>query len=191
MFLREHSIFSVVLTEAVAPYYVEAWRRASVNTLEKIECSLRAKITKQMARPKRILKGMKRCGKCKSCPFIKEGRSIKADKFTWSINKPFNCNSSNVVYLLECNKQNCNLRYIGETQRQLKERINEHRGYARNGITSNATGEHFNMPGHSESNMQFTVIEQPKQKDLFYRKEREQHHISKFNTYYKGINREP
>ena len=38
--LREHSIFSVVLTEAVAPYYVEAWRRASVNTLEKIECSL-------------------------------------------------------------------------------------------------------------------------------------------------------
>ena len=39
---REHSIFSVVLTEAVAPYYVEAWRRASVNTLEKIECSLKA-----------------------------------------------------------------------------------------------------------------------------------------------------
>ena len=38
--IREHSIFSVVLTEAVAPYYVEAWRRASVNTLEKIECSL-------------------------------------------------------------------------------------------------------------------------------------------------------
>ena len=152
------------------------------------ETLIRAKITKQMARPKRILKGMKRCGKCKSCPFIKEGRSIKADKFTWSINKPFNCNSSNVVYLLECNKQNCNLRYIGETQRQLKERINEHRGYARNGITSNATGEHFNMPGHSESNMQFTVIEQPKQKDLFYRKEREQ---KKFNKYYKGINREP
>ena len=30
----------MVLTEAVAPYYVEAWRKASVNTLEKIECSL-------------------------------------------------------------------------------------------------------------------------------------------------------
>ena len=38
--IREHSIFFRVLTEAVAPYYVEAWRRASVNTLEKIECSL-------------------------------------------------------------------------------------------------------------------------------------------------------
>ena len=38
--LREHSIFSAVLTKAIAPYYVEAWRRALVNTLEKIECSL-------------------------------------------------------------------------------------------------------------------------------------------------------
>ena len=38
--LKEHSIFSVVFTKAVAPYYVEAWKRASVNTLEKIECSL-------------------------------------------------------------------------------------------------------------------------------------------------------
>ena len=36
----------MVLTEAVAPYYVEAWRRASVNTLEKIECSLRKLIRK-------------------------------------------------------------------------------------------------------------------------------------------------
>ena len=46
--IREHSIFSVVLTEAVAPYYVEAWRRASVNTLEKIECSLSNLVKKEI-----------------------------------------------------------------------------------------------------------------------------------------------
>ena len=33
----------------MAPYYVEAWRRASVNTLEKIECSLRKSLDLNMS----------------------------------------------------------------------------------------------------------------------------------------------
>ena len=44
----------MVLTEAVAPYYVEAWRRASVNTLEKIECSLTSFCDKLNIRPEWI-----------------------------------------------------------------------------------------------------------------------------------------
>ena len=47
-------------------------------------------------------------------------------------------------------------------------------GYARNKIENITTGNHFNLPGHSEKNMLFTIIEQVKQNDTFYRKEREE-----------------
>ena len=52
-------------------------------------------------------------------------------------------------------------------------------------------GEHFNMPGHSLSNMIVTVLEKVKTIDEMYRKEREKYFIMKFNTYYKGLNRQP
>ena len=47
------------------------------------------------------------------------------------------------------------------------------------------------MPGHSFKNMKFTVIEQIKKEDIFYRQEREKYHIRKFNTFYYGMNRVP
>ena len=157
------------------------------------ETLIRAKLTKKTVREKRQVPGMKPCRntRCKTCPFVKEGRSIKSKKFTWKINKQFNCTSRNVIYMLECNKSNCGKRYIGETDREIKKRINEHLGYIRNKNTDKATGKHFNLPGHSESNLMFTIIEQSKSKESEYRKEREKYHISKFNTYYQGINREP
>jgi len=152
---------------------------------------VKAKIQKLNIRPKRILRGMKKCGKCVVCPYIKEGRSIKSEKFTWSINKEVNCKTTNVVYLIECNKENCQKRYIGETEREFKIRISEHLGYARNKMENITTGNHFNLPGHSEKNMTFTIIEQVKQADTFYRKEREEYHINKFNTFYQGLNKKP
>ena len=93
--------------------------------------------------------------------------------------------------MLECDKHNCNQRYVGETERELKERMKEHIGYAKNNIITNATGEHFNLPGHSFQNMKFTIIEKVKQKDTIYRQEREKYHIMKFNTFYDGMNRMP
>ena len=50
-----------------------------------------------------------------------------------------------------------------------------------------ATGEHFNLPGHSFQNMKFTIIERVKKQDMMYRQEREKYHISKFDTFYGGI----
>ena len=134
---------------------------------------------------------MKKCGKCVACSYIKEGRSIKLKDSTWTINRAYNCETENVIYMLECDKQNCMKRYIGETERKLKERIKEHIGYAKNHITTMATGEHFNLPGHSFQNMKFTIIERVKKQDMIYRQEREKYHISKFDTFYGGINRMP
>ena len=139
---------------------------------------------------------MKKCGKCLACSYIKEGKSIKGrsykgKNFTWKIGRPVSCSSKNVIYLLECNKNNCNSKYIGLTQQIFRERIFQHIGYVRNKQLHKSTGEHFNLPGHNSSNMKFTVIEAVKSTDPLYGREREKLLIRKFNTFYNGINREP
>ena len=111
---------------------------------------------------------MRKCGKCVVCSSIKEGRTIKTKKFTWTLNRQFNCNSENVIYLIECDKENCKQVYVGETERQIKERIKEHIGYARNNMIHKSTGKHFNLPGHSWQNMKFTVIDKLKSSDVVY-----------------------
>ena len=85
----------------------------------------------------------------------------------------------------------CNQQYIGETDRKFRTRMSEHIDYVRNKMLEKATGLHFNMPGHSIENMQFSIIEQVKKWDKYYRKEREKYNINNFNTYYKGMNRMP
>ena len=91
--------------------------------------------------------------------------------------------------MIQCNIDHCKQIYIGETDRDLKIRIGEHRGYINNFITSKATGYHFNLPGHSLVNMTVTVLEKVKRADTQYRKQREKYFINKFNSFYKGLNR--
>ena len=153
---------------------------------------VRAKVSSSTGRhKKRNIQGMRKCNKpCSICPYIKEGKVIKGDDFLWNIRKGVNCNSSNVVYMIECNKEKCKLRYIGECEK-LRKRTLDHLGYIRNKHISKATGHHFNLPGHSSSNLTVKVIEKVKKKDIYYRKEREHYLIKKFNTYNKGMNRLP
>ena len=142
--------------------------------------------------PERKLVGVTKCGKqCPVCSYIKEGKLIKKQNQNWKITDKIDCNTNNIVYLIECNKPNCNQRYIGETNRSLRVRISEHIGYVNNKKTEQATGEHFNSRGHTLSNLTATVIEKVKKSDLLYRKEREKLHISQFNTFYKGLNKRP
>ena len=93
--------------------------------------------------------------------------------------------------MVECNKDNCRQRYIGETEREFKQRIYEHLGYVRNQNINQATGSHFNLAGHDISNMQLTIIEKVKKNDQTYRREREKFFIEQFNTFHAGINRMP
>ena len=53
-----------------------------------------------------------------------------------------------------------------------------------------ASGDHYNSPGHSVSDLSVTILEKVKKNCELYRKERERYLINKFNTYYKGINRQ-
>ena len=140
--------------------------------------------------PQRASKGMFKCHKswCNACPFIKEGKNIKMkNRKPWNINKKVNCNSMNIVYVIECDK--CEEKYVGETKRTLRKRLAEHRGYVLNKQLDIATGAHYNSPGHSVANMKISVIEQVKQQSDLYRKEREEYFIRKIDTYHNGLNR--
>ena len=128
---------------------------------------------------------------CTACPYIKEIKEIYSNKWKLNITKNLDCSTTNCVYAIECQKQLCKHKYIGETERKLIERISEDRGYIYNKILSQATGAHFNLPGHSLSDMMVTILEKVKSQDELYRKERESYHIRKFNTFYRGINRKP
>ena len=101
-----------------------------------------------------------------------------------------NCSSYNIVYLIECNKEKCKQRYIGETKRPLRTRLANHRGYVVNHHIDQATGAHFSLPGHNVSNMKITILEQVKFNNEAYRKQREKYFINKFNTLYEGLNRQ-
>ena len=155
--------------------------------------TIRAKLPQNIKiYPKRAFRGMKKCTQqCTSCPYVKEGKKIVSNKFTWTINQQVNCNTSNIVYMIQCNIDKCKQQYIGQSERKLKERISEHIGYINNRLLTKATGYHFNLPGHSVSNMEVTILERVKKAEASYRREREKYLIRKFNTFYKGMNRSP
>ena len=133
---------------------------------------------------------MNRCGKnCTACPYISTVKEVKVNhNETWHINKPFNCETYNCIYMLECKR--CGNRYIGETGRMMKARLSDHRGYINNQVIAVTTGDHFNLPGHSLADLQLIILEQAKKEDETYKKEREKYFINKFNTFYGGMNRE-
>ena len=60
------------------------------------------------------------------------------------------------------------MRYIGETEQSLRDRVCEHIGYINTKKVSTPAGEHFNRPGHSKSDMQVLILEQVAKRDIEY-----------------------
>ena len=71
------------------------------------------------------------------------------------------CDTKNLIYMIQCNR--CNLQYIGETKRRLKDRFNEHRRTIDNPNTKSkptTAAEHFlSSPNHTANDMQLIPIE--------------------------------
>ena len=153
------------------------------------EYLIRAKVPKNTSRPKRKLPGMKKCNKCVYCSYINTGDHAKssASNYHHQITHEVNCNSCNIIYLITCAK--CNIQYVGETDRRLKDRFAEHQGYVRNKHLDKATGAHFNEKGHHLSDMRITILEHISNPDPFFRKQREHMYINLYNTKSKGLNR--
>ena len=151
---------------------------------------VRAKVPKN-SENKRKIKGMTKCGKsCPECPFIKEGKSVKIYQKEWRLNSKFDCNSFNVIYVITCQKDKCRESYIGETKRMLKYRLADHYGFVRSQKLDTPIGAHFNSPGHTLGDLAITVIEKSKRNNHPYRRQREEYHKNRFNTYYKGMNKQ-
>ena len=67
---------------------------------------------------------------------VKEKNSIN---FKWKIRDQYNCDTENVVYMIECEKEKCRERYIGESYRKIRERFTDHRSYVNNNNQNQAT----------------------------------------------------
>jgi hypothetical protein len=69
------------------------------------------------------------------CPYIQESKTVKGKDFICRIDSDVSCQSSDIVCMLMCTKENHKQnnkyenRYIGETDRLLEDRISEHIGY--------------------------------------------------------------
>ena len=93
------------------------------------------------------------------------------------------CETFNVIYLIQCRL--CNLQYIGETKRRLKDRFNEHRRPILNptgNYIHTAVSEHFLTSNHSDNHMLLIPIEKLKIGRDSFRKAREAHLIHKPKT---------
>lgn len=94
---------------------------------------------------------------CKCCSHILKTSTYRDSKGlnVHYIDDIFNCNSSDVVYLITCLK--CNKLYVGQTKRMLKERLNNHRSdiVLRK---PTAIGIHFNEPLHNISHLSITPL---------------------------------
>ena len=106
------------------------------------------------------------------------------------LTESYDCQTKNIIYLIECRKTNCSKRqYIGKTTDPLTKRFGAHHDYVRNKLLAKATGAHFNLPGHQMSDMSITVVEKIYNQNPLFLREREAVNINLFNVKDQGINK--
>ena len=164
-----------------------AYRRAK-NLRDRL---VKAKVPPPSTRKKRQLPGMKSCNRsgCEVCPFVRKGTELKIPlcKKSIKVNASVDCNSKNTVYCIFCNKSGCNKIYIGQTQRELKQRFSEHKTSVRT-HAKKVVGQHFNEPGHSIFNMEVAAIEKVFDRGRMIIEKRENMWIEFLEAEYKGLN---
>jgi hypothetical protein len=99
------------------------------------------------------------CGSfnCKCCIHIIKTNSYMDSnrELCFDIMDQFDCNSSDVVYIISCLK--CNMLYVGQSGRKVRERLNNHRSDIKNNKNT-AVSLHFNSPNHSITDLRITPI---------------------------------
>ena len=153
---------------------------------------VRAKVTTKR-RTNRIKNGYKACGQgCQNCwvSLTTTTHSCPRTKRKWKITSPINCATTNVIYKITCSKHPMWVGYIGETKRQLRTRIAEHRSSLKRKV-KNAVGKHF-CKGHGknpEAFLRVTGIEKvrPEKNDQL-RKIRESRWINLYHSTKFGAN---
>ena len=104
--------------------------------------------------------GNKKCEKlrCQICNIITTDTVINIPG-TSHIYHPgnYNCDSSNIVYLLMCNK--CNYgNYVGETSTKFRLRMNNHKKSIRDNHKGLPIAVHFNQADHSINDLSCVIL---------------------------------
>ena len=91
------------------------------------------------------------------------------------------CKTENIIYLLECGI--CGHQYVGETKRQLRDRLNNHRSDAQL-KPHRSLSRHLSSRGHNNSfdDLKVTIIEHDPTWDDTGRRNRESFWIRKLKT---------
>ena len=90
-------------------------------------------------------------------------------------------------FKINCKK--CRLQYVGKSSQQFSTRMGQHRSYVTKKQLFKATGEHFNSLAHRLSDFECSILEKVHNKDPMFLTVREEYWIRKFNTKYKGMNK--
>ena len=90
---------------------------------------VRSKFSHMKSKDKTVQPGLFNCSNCKyhRLGYIKKCQRFvfgRRKQFTWEYRRQFNCNSTNVIYVLKCRR--CWMFYIGETK-DLKKRTRKHK----------------------------------------------------------------
>lgn len=136
------------------------------------------------------------CGRprCECCLYVNQASEFgsKYCQSEFTITGKLDCNSKNIVYLIECKK--CEEQYIGETGKSLKQRLNNHVSDI-NTYKDTTIAQHFNQTDHDGIlDLTITPILQipesgSKIKDMLTRRKYESFFIKKLKTMYPtGIN---
>ena len=101
--------------------------------------------------PKECADTSNKCTKkdCMYCNLLDRGGKITNENESYSTKTEITCNSSNVIYCLECKK--CNKKYVGQTKRKIKDRVREHL-YGIKSQKDTDISYHFNTKGHKGKN---------------------------------------
>ena len=123
---------------------------------------------------------------CTTCPYIEHGRNqytFHSTGETYHIKSHITWKTFKVISLIQCRL--CNLQYIGETKRRLKDRFNGHRRPILNptgNYIDTAVSERFLTSNHSYNHMLLIPIEKLKNGRDSLRKARDAHLIHKAKT---------
>ena len=131
------------------------------------------------------------CKSCTECPGL-QNCSATPDVserlfITFDIRQSVDCNSTNLIYLLQCKRclrnKKTNCQYIGQTGRRIRDRLNEHRRDIINRRSdTSGVAEHFCRPGHSVQDLQLLPLLQMHDTRESVRRAKEAYFIGLANT---------
>lgn len=100
-----------------------------------------------------------------TCAHVDNDVTVASHQYRYNIKSVFSCTSTCVIYCIRCSL--CNIKYIGETSRQLNTRIGEHIRNIKNkshlkpinSLNEDASvAKHFNLPNHSLENFKVQCL---------------------------------